>query len=74
MWTKISEQMAKKNIKNIELARLMGVSEIATSAWKTRRAYVPEKHRQRLAEVLGVNVDHILDEHGLARPAEEEEV
>ena len=32
------------------------------------------KHRQHLADLLGVNVEDILDERGIARLAEEEEV
>lgn len=72
MRTVMGDLMAKKSVKNINLARNLGVSEIVVSAWKTRRAYVPPHHRHKLADILGVDVGDVLDEFGMAKPAEEE--
>lgn len=71
--TKIELAMARRGVSNIKLARTLGVSEGSTSAWKRGYVCVPKKHRQRLAEALGVEVDDILDERGLALLAVEEE-
>jgi len=68
--TKIELVMARRGVSNIKLARALGVSEGSTSAWKRGYVCVPRKHRQKLAEALGVKVEDILDERGLARLAE----
>lgn len=70
MLTKLGGVMHQKNISNIKLARTLGVSEGAVSAWKRGIVCVPKKHRQRLAQALGVTVAEILDSRGLARLAE----
>lgn len=70
--TNMSLLMTKKGVKNTEIARLFKVSEITVSAWRCGRSYVPPKHRQKLAETLGVKVEDILDARGLALLAEEE--
>jgi len=68
--TKIEELMHKRGISNIRLARALEVSEGSTSAWKRGIVCVPSKHRQKLAEALGVKVEEILDARGLAKLAD----
>lgn len=70
--TVLGKLMAKKGLKNVEIARNLCISEVRFSAWKCGHEYVPPKHRRRLAEALNVEVEDILDERGLARLAEEE--
>jgi len=69
--TKLDGIMHQKNISNIKLARTLGVSEGAVSAWKRGAACVPQKRREALAQALGVSVEEILDSRGLAKLAEE---
>lgn len=73
MQTKIDKLVARRGFSNIRLARELNVSEVAISAWRRGRLSVPIKHRKALARALGVQVDDILDERGLARLAEEVE-
>ncbi len=72
--TKIELAMARRGVSNIKLARTLGVSEGSTSAWKRGYVCVPKKHRQRLADFLGVAVSDILDERGLAFLVNEDEL
>jgi len=74
MRTVMGDLMNKKSVRNIDLARKLGISEVVISAWKTRRAYVPPHHRSKLACTLGVDVEDILDELGMAKVADEEEL
>jgi len=71
MRTKLDDLFRRRGVKNIQLARSLGVSEIAISAWKRGRLSVPQKHRKALAKALGVEVEEILDGRGLAKLAEE---
>lgn len=71
MRTKLDDLFRRRGVKNIQLARSLGVSEIAISAWKRGRLSVPQKHRKALAKALGVEVEEILDDRGLAKLAEE---
>lgn len=70
MRTKLDDLFRRRGVKNIQLARSLGVSEIAISAWKRGRLSVPQKHRKALAKALGVEVEEILDGRGLAKLAE----
>lgn len=72
MRTKLDDLFRRRGVKNIQLARSLGVSEIAISAWKRGRLSVPQKHRKALAKALGVEVEDILDDRGLAKLVEEE--
>ena len=71
MRTKLDDLFRRRGVKNIQLARSLGVSEIAISAWKRGRLSVPQKHRKALAKALGVEVEDILDDRGLAKLVEE---
>ena len=71
MRTKLDDLFRRRGVKNIQLARSLGVSEIAISAWKRGRLSVPKKHRKALAKALGVEVEDILDDRGLAKLVEE---
>lgn len=72
--TKIELAMARRGVSNIKLARTLGVSEGSTSAWKRGYVCVPKKHRQKLADFLGVAASDILDERGLALLVNEDEL
>ncbi len=72
--TKIELAIARRGVSNIKLARTLGVSEGSTSAWKRGYVCVPKKHRQKLADFLGVAVSDILDERGLALLVNEDEL
>ncbi len=71
--TVLTVLMARKGIRNVDIARQFRITEIEVSRWKGGRGYVPPKWRQPLAEMLGVKVEDILDERGIARLADEEE-
>lgn len=61
MVTRLLVLMRKKGIKNIELARQIGVGEAQVSHWKACRNYIPPKHHKALAEFLGVSIEEIID-------------
>jgi len=69
--TILTTLMAKKGIRNGDVARSLNITEMEVCRWKGCRSYVPPKHRQHLADLLGVNVEDILDERGIAKLAEE---
>lgn len=63
--------MASKDITGAEIARTLGVSDTTVSHWKHGRLYVAEKYRARVAELLGVSVDELVDERGIPKLAEQ---
>jgi len=69
----IAKVMSIKGITNKSLARALGVTDVTICEWKRGRVCVPPGRRQQLAEALGVKVEDILDERGLALLAVEEE-
>ncbi len=68
--TVLSVLMAQRGIRNGDVARKFNISEIEVCRWKGCRSYVSPKHRQQLADMLGVRVEDILDERGVAKLAE----
>jgi len=73
MRTKIARLMALKGVGNTTIAKTLGISDVVFCAWKRGRVVVPPGRRKQLAEALGVKVEDILDERGLALLAVEEE-
>ena len=71
MQTEIAKVMSIKGITNKSLARSLGVTDVAICEWKRGRVCVPPGRRKQLADALGVRVEEILDDRGLARLAEE---
>lgn len=71
MQTKIAKVMSIKGITNKSLARFLGVSDVAICGWKRGRVCVPPGRRKQLADALGVSVEEILDDRGLAKLVEE---
>lgn len=72
MGTEIAKIMRLRGISNKLLAQALNVTDAAVCGWKRGRICVPLGRRKQLAEALGVSVEEILDERGLAKLAEEE--
>jgi len=68
--TNLAIAMHRSGITGAEISRALGVGEAVISHWKHGRFYVPEKYRARVAELLGVPVNELFDEHGLPKFAE----
>ena len=71
MQTEIAKVMSLKGISNKSLARSLDVTDVAICEWKRGRVCVPPGRRKQLADALGVEVEDILDDRGLAKLAEE---
>lgn len=71
MQTKIAKVMSIKGITNKSLARALDVTDAAFCGWKNGRVCVPPGRRKQLADALGVSVEEILDDRGLAKLVEE---
>jgi transcriptional regulator with XRE-family HTH domain len=71
MQTEIAKVMSIKGITNKSLARALGVTDVAICEWKRGRVCVPPGRRKQLADALGVRVEEILDDRGLAKLVEE---
>lgn len=71
MQTKIAKVMSIKGITNKSLARSLDVTDVAICEWKRGRVCVPPGRRKQLADALGVSVEEILDDRGLAKLVEE---
>lgn len=71
MQTVIERIMRQRGITNKSLARTLDVTDAVVCRWKKGQVCVPPGRRQQLAEALGVEVDDILDDRGLAKLAEE---
>ena len=71
MQTEIAKVMSIKGITNKSLARSHGVTDVAICEWKRGRVCVPPGRRKQLADALGVRVEEILDDRGLAKLVEE---
>lgn len=71
MQTKIAKVMSIKGITNKSLARALDVTDVAICEWKRGRVCVPPGRRKQLADALGVSVEEILDDRGLAKLVEE---
>lgn len=71
METKIATIMRLRRISNKSLAMALNVTDVVLCGWKRGKVCVPPGRRQQLAEALGVEVDDILDDRGLAKLAEE---
>jgi len=72
MQTVITKLMDLKGLRSKALARQLDVTDAALCGWKRGRVCVPPGRRKQLAEALGVSVEEILDERGLAKPVEED--
>lgn len=72
MQTVVERIMRQKNITNKSLARILDVTDAVVCRWKRGRVCVSPERRKQLAEALGVEVDDIFDNRGLAKLAEEE--
>jgi ribosome-binding protein aMBF1 (putative translation factor) len=71
MQTEIAKVMSLKGISNKSLARSLDVTDVAICEWKRGRVCVPPGRRKQLADALGVRVEEILDDRGLAKLVEE---
>jgi|GEM_PF-1250043 len=71
MQTEIAKVMSLKGISNKSLARSLDVTDVAICEWKRGRVCVPPGRRKQLADALGVSVEEILDDRGLAKLVEE---
>lgn len=71
MQTEIAKVMSIKGITNKSLARSLDVTDVAICEWKRGRVCVPPGRRKQLADALGVSVEEILDDRGLAKLVEE---
>lgn len=71
MQTEIAKVMSIKGITNKSLARALGVTDVAICEWKRGRVCVPQGRRKQLADALGVRVEEILDDRGLAKLVDE---
>jgi ribosome-binding protein aMBF1 (putative translation factor) len=71
MQTEIAKVMSLKGISNKSLARPLDVTDVAICEWKRGRVCVPPGRRKQLADALGVSVEEILDDRGLAKLVEE---
>ncbi len=71
MITNLSLRMKKLGIRGVQIARALSVSEGDVSKWKQGWTRVPPKHQAELASLVGVPVDQLLDERGLARLQED---
>jgi len=71
MQTEIAKIMSIKGITNKSLARSLDVTDVAICEWKRGRVCVPPGRRKQLADALGVRVEEILDDRGLAKLVEE---
>lgn len=54
--------MQAKGITGAEISRALGVGEAIVSHWKQGRMYIPPKYHSKLAELLGVRIDELVDE------------
>jgi len=71
MQTVIAKLMDLKGLKSKTLARKLEVTDAAFCGWKNGRVCVPQGRRKQLADALGVEVEDILDDRGLAKLVEE---
>ena len=70
---KIAQLRKEKGMTQLELAGLMGVTDKAVSKWERDLSYPDITTLPRLAEVLGVCVDELLQcEGSLSSPTQEE--
>jgi transcriptional regulator with XRE-family HTH domain len=65
--TRLARAMEAKGLKGTELARTLKISEVVVSEWKHGRRYVPQKHREPLAEILDVPAEELFDERGIPK-------
>lgn len=71
---KIAQLRKEKGMTQLELAGLMGVTDKAVSKWERDLSYPDITTLPRLAEVLGVSVDELLQcEGSLSSPPTQEE-
>ena len=71
MQTVIERIMRQRGITNKSLARSLDVTDAVVCRWKKGQVCVPPGRRKQLADALGVSVEEILDDRGLAKLVEE---
>lgn len=56
---KLKEYLKKKEIKNVELAKVSGASIPQISYWINGWAVLPPKYEQKISEFLGCSIEEI---------------
>jgi len=72
METVVERLMREKSITNKSLARILDVTDAVVCRWKRGQVCVSPGRRKQIAEALGVSVDDIFDNRGLAKLADGE--
>jgi len=71
MLTRIEKAFRDKELSGVEVARLLKVSESEISKWRKGRAYVPQKYRMPLSNLLGLDISELVDDRGIPKLAEQ---
>lgn len=64
MKTQLGLAMDRAGIKGADIRRALDVGEAMVSRWRTGKMYVPPKHRECLADLLGMKSEDLFDELG----------
>lgn len=60
---KLKEHRQEKNLSQTAIANELGVTRSALSAWETGKAIPNKKHLEKLAQLLGIDIEKLYEEH-----------
>ncbi len=65
--TLLDKALREKGISGAEVARRLRTGESEVCKWKKGLLYVPAKHRETLAELVGVPAEALFDGKGIPK-------